>query len=126
MYIYIMRLFIMLVYLFIDMYIYVAICYYELLFIAYARALRVLYVYLFFFVYIYSLYRVCAKLRFLIAYIIYTIRATPWRRDYLCKIVYIYSFVKKFGKIKKNCEKNLTSGDGGHIMELSTTAERGG
>ena len=50
-----MGLFVILVYLFIAMYIYAAICYYELLFIAYARALRVLYVYLFFFVYIYSL-----------------------------------------------------------------------
>ena len=72
-----MCLFIMLVYLFIAMYIYAAMCYYKLLFIAYACALRVLFVYLFFFVYIYSLCGFYAKLRFLIAYIIYTIRATP-------------------------------------------------
>ena len=46
-----------------------------LLFIAYACALRVIYVYLFFFVYIYSLCRVYAKLRFLVAYIIYILFA---------------------------------------------------
>ena len=65
-----MCLFIMLVYLFIAMYIYAAMCYYKLLFIAYARALRVLYVYLFFFVYIYSLCKVA--LSYCLYYIYYT------------------------------------------------------
>ena len=63
---------------------------YMLLFIAYARALRVLYVYLFFFVYIYSLCRVYAKLRFLIAYIIYILCAR--RSD----IVIIYAKLRIF------------------------------
>ena len=33
---------------------------------------------------------------------------------------------KKFEKIKKDCEKRLTSGDNGNIVELSIKAERGG
>ena len=59
-------------------------------------------------------------------YYIYTMRATLWHRDYLCKIVYIYSFVKIFEKIKKDCEKDLTRAAAACIMELSTKAERGG
>ena len=40
--------------------------------------------------------------------------------------MYIYSFVKKFEKIKKDCEKRLTSGDGvdiGDFLELERALE---
>ena len=78
MYTYIMRLFIMLVYLFIAMYIYAAVCYlYAIIYCVCARLACALCIFILFCVYLFIMQSLCKAALSYCLYYIYTISATP-------------------------------------------------